>query len=138
MHFPSMHPLTAAVPSPPRNVQFNVTSPGTITVTWTVLLSDNSGAVDRYEVTLKRGAVTEQTMSSTSESTSFTGLIEGVVYTVEIVAVSVVGSSSAATDTINLSGMLQCKSSFTELVDTSYTVKLSLLLSLQSPLHLVV
>ena len=109
MHFTSLHLLTAAAPSPPRNVQLMATSPDSIAVSWTMPSNNGGSAVVRYDVTLKRGAVTEQTMSPTSESTSFTELMEGVVYTVEVVAVNGVGSSSAATGTIDFSGMPQCK-----------------------------
>ena len=133
-----MHLLTAAAPSPPRNVQLAATSPDSIVVSWT-MPSDNGGsAVVRYDVTLKRGAVTEQTMSPTSESTSFTGLMEGVMYTVEVVAVNGVGSSSAATGTIDFSGMSQCKSNVTSMQILHIVCQFSLLLFLQPPLHLLV
>ena len=85
--------------------------------------SDNGGsAVVRYDVTLKRGGVTEQTMSPTSESTSFTGLMEGVVYTVEVVAVNGVGNSNATTGTIDFSGVSQSEINITS---ASYAVTMS-------------
>ena len=70
--------------------------------------SDNGGTtIIRYEVTLKRGAAVEQTKISTSENTVFTGLQleEGESYTVEVVAANSVGTSDAASSTIDLTSL---------------------------------
>ena len=79
--------------------------------------SDNGGTtIIRYEVTLKRGTAVEETKTSTSENTVFTGLMEGESYMVEVVAVNNVGNSSAASSTIEFSGMFPCKTNSEQMV----------------------
>ena len=79
--------------------------------------SDNGGTtIIRYEVTLKQGAAMEETKTSTSENTVFTGLLVGENYTVEVVAVNNVGNSSAALSTIDFSGMFPCKANSEQMV----------------------
>ena len=101
-------PSCTAAPGPPQSVQLTATSPNSIAVSWT-MPSDNGGTtIIRYEVTLKRGTAVEETKTSTSENTDFTGLLVGESYTVEVVAVNSVGTSNAASNTIDFSGAFPC------------------------------
>ena len=88
-------------------MQLTATSPNSIAVSWTMPSDIGGTALIRYEVTMKRGAVVEETKTSTSENTVFTGLqlVEGESYTVEVVAVNSVGTSDAALSTIDLTSL---------------------------------
>ena len=90
-------PLLCPVPPPPGDVTAMATSGSSITVTWTSpTLPDNTPHVTGYTVTAapSNGSTVQNTSSTTS--TVLGGLQEDTVYTIEVVAMNVVGNSSPA------------------------------------------
>lgn len=87
-------------PSAPQSPQLAVTGVGALTATWLAPVSDGGAPVDAYAVTLRvasTGAVARTlTTDGAARSAAFTGLSVGTSYRADIVAVSIGGSSPAA------------------------------------------
>ena len=98
----SPHPA----PPPPHDVSAMATTGSSITVTWTPpTLPDNRPPVTGYTVTAvpSSGSTPEQ-LPATATSTVLSGLQRGTVYTIRVVAHSVVGDSLSENYTIDFSG----------------------------------
>ena len=98
----SPHPA----PPPPGGVTAMATSDSSITVTWTPpTLPDNRPPVTGYTVTaVPSSGSTPELLPATATSTVLGGLQRGTVYTIKVVAHSVVGDSLSENYTINFLG----------------------------------
>ena len=98
----SPHPA----PPPPGGVTAMVTSGSSITVKWTPpTLPDNRPPVTGYTVTaVPSSGSTPVELPATATSTVLSGLQRGTVYTIKVVAKSVVGNSMPWSSTVDFSG----------------------------------
>ena len=103
--------LLCPAPPPPANVTAIATSGSSITVTWTPpTLPDNRPPITGYTVTaVPSNSTTVQNTPSShrpsfSNSTILGGLQRGTVYTIKVVAHSIVGDSLSENYTIDFSG----------------------------------
>jgi len=93
-------------PPPPGGVSAMATSGSSITVTWTPpTLPADRPPVTGYTVTAvpSSGSTPEQ-LPATATSTVLSGLQRGTVYTIKVVAHSVVGDSMPGSSTVDFSG----------------------------------
>ena len=96
--------LLCPAPPPPGGVIAMATSGSSINVTWTPpTLPDNRPPVTGYTVTaVPSSGSTPELLPATATSTVLSGLQRGTVYTIKVVAHSVVGDSMPRNYTIDL------------------------------------